>query len=163
MAAEILSGSTNAAYINNTGQNVRIIINHMARLQAISWAGNSVTLPTGVTSTTAYSPNTWVSGVKQNYSCGLTINSSTTLGSYGEYNGGDVFSGVDVDAYYSYSSGSQSDIRKVDAGLSQSNKPIFYGSASRATIPTKIFLAPGQSFSATCGPYNILVIKEDGT
>ncbi len=31
------------------------------------------------------------------------------------------------------------------------------------SIPNKIFLGPGESFSAVCGPYNIVVIKEDGT
>jgi hypothetical protein len=28
--------------------------------------------------------------------------------------------------------------------------------------PLEIFLAPGQTFSAVCGPHNILVLKEDG-
>jgi len=30
-------------------------------------------------------------------------------------------------------------------------------------LPTEIMLAPNQSFSAVCGPYNIVIIKEDGS
>jgi hypothetical protein len=30
-------------------------------------------------------------------------------------------------------------------------------------LPLEIYLAPNQTFSAICGPYNILAIKEDGT
>ena len=29
--------------------------------------------------------------------------------------------------------------------------------------PHQLTLAPGETFSAVCGPYNIIVIKEDGT
>lgn len=29
--------------------------------------------------------------------------------------------------------------------------------------PKEIFLAPGETFSATSGAYNIVIIKEDGT
>lgn len=37
--------------------------------------------------------------------------------------------------------------------------------AQRANIalPTEIMLAPNQGFSAVCGPYNIVVVKEDGS
>lgn len=30
-------------------------------------------------------------------------------------------------------------------------------------FPREIMLSPGDSFSALCGPYNIIALKEDGT
>lgn len=43
MASQVLSGATNASYTNNTGQNVRLIINYMANVTSMSWAGVNVT------------------------------------------------------------------------------------------------------------------------
>ena len=42
---------------------------------------------------------------------------------------------------------------------------VSWGGASTTTqpFPAEIMLAPNQRFSATCGPYNLVVIKEDGT
>lgn len=34
--------------------------------------------------------------------------------------------------------------------------------SSAGPLPKEIILAPNQSFSATCGPYNIVLITEDG-
>jgi len=54
MASQILSGSGNVSYTNNTGQNVRVIINFMRTSAttdfanatiAISWGGVGVTAP----------------------------------------------------------------------------------------------------------------------
>jgi hypothetical protein len=43
MASQVLSGSTNVGYTNNTGGNVRVIINYMSGTNiAVSWAGVSV-------------------------------------------------------------------------------------------------------------------------
>ena len=40
-----------------------------------------------------------------------------------------------------------------------------WGGASTTTqpFPKEIMLAPNQRVSAVCGPYNLVVIKEDGT
>lgn len=43
MASQVLSGASNATYTNNTGQNVRIVINYMATPSSINWAGVSAT------------------------------------------------------------------------------------------------------------------------
>ena len=56
MASQVLSGSSNVSYTNNTGQNVRIVINYMkAAVQtpggittyiiSMSWAGVSISGP----------------------------------------------------------------------------------------------------------------------
>ena len=39
MASQVLSGSGNVSYTNNTGQNVRVIINFYSGVSTISWAG----------------------------------------------------------------------------------------------------------------------------
>ena len=78
MASQVLSGASNPTYSNNTGKNVRIILNFLSNATTVNWAG--------------------VSAV-----------------------------------------------------------------SSSGPLPSEIMLAPNQSFSATCGPYNIVVVKEDGT
>jgi hypothetical protein len=47
MASQVLSGSSGFSYTNNTGQNVRIVINYMRRIlpsseMTMTWAGVSV-------------------------------------------------------------------------------------------------------------------------
>ena len=102
MASQVLSGSSNVSYTNNTGQNVRIVINYMQTTSApyrlsMNWAG--VSLP----AITVSSP----------YAIGRTIGLSA---GYGE----------------------------------------------QRAAPSEIMLAPGQTFSAVCGQYNIVVIPEAG-
>lgn len=80
MSSEVLSGSSNPSYTNNTGQNVRLKLNFLKNPTTVSWAGVT-----------------------------LTVNSATQ------------------------------------------------------PAPKQIILASTQSFSAVCGAYNIIVIKEDGT
>ena len=51
MASQVLSGTGNVSYTNNTGQNVRVIINYCSNPNSsgrivISWAGVSVTAAT---------------------------------------------------------------------------------------------------------------------
>jgi hypothetical protein len=49
---------------------------------------------------------------------------------------------------------------------SANNMVVVDGSTSEVAnvaLPTEIMLAPNQGFSAICGPYNIIVVKEDGS
>jgi hypothetical protein len=78
MASQVLSGSSNPTYTNNTGKNVRVILNFLSNPTAVNWSGVSA-------------------------------------------------------------------------------------SSSSGPLPKEVMLAPNQSFSAICGPYNVVVIKEDGT
>jgi hypothetical protein len=52
MASQVLSGSGNVSYTNNTGQNVRVIINYLAcpSIVNVSWAGVTISseIATGV-------------------------------------------------------------------------------------------------------------------
>ena len=50
MASQVLSGVSSPSYTNNTGQNVRVVINYMAsastgitRIITLNWAGVSIT------------------------------------------------------------------------------------------------------------------------
>ena len=76
MASQVLSGNSNPSYTNNTGQNVRVILNFLSNPTIVSWGG----------ATTTTQP-----------------------------------------------------------------------------FPSEIMLAPNQTFRATSGPFNLVVIKEDGT
>jgi len=48
------------------------------------------------------------------------------------------------------------------SGLSGSASFNAYTNSGAGATPTEIMLAPGQTFSAVCGPYNIVVIPEAG-
>jgi hypothetical protein len=78
MASQVFSGLSNPNYTNNTGKNVRVILNFLSNATAVNWAG---------------------------------VSAVSTAG----------------------------------------------------PLPKEVMLAPNQTFSALCGPYNIAVIKEDGT
>ena len=102
MAAQVLSGSSNPSYTNNTGQNVRVIINYMSSPTAVSWGGVSAT----ATNASAIGRN--VAGI-------------STVGSANNATGTGAFA-----------------------------------------LPTELMLSTSQTFSATCGAYNIVVIPEAG-
>jgi len=119
MASQVLSGSSNVSYTNNTGQNVRIIINYMANPSAMSWtstSGGSVT-PVLPNSVGAIGRNLAFNNGLSGYTGALSANN-----------------GANIEGYES----------------------------TNFALPTEIMLAPGQTFSATCGPHNIVVIPENG-
>lgn len=134
MASQVLSGNSNVSYTNNTGQNVRVVINYMQGTISpdpdagylflyISWAGVSVN-------------TTYVKAIGRNlaYSIGT----------------------LSVGSYYQGS---------VGASLSANNmvvENIPSAEVSNVALPTELMLAPGQTFSATCGVYNVVVIPEAG-
>ncbi len=109
MAAQVLSGSSNPSYTNNTGQNVRVIINYM----------NSPTYPTGGTISISWAGN----GVSSSSSSVRAIGRNIASGSSGTQNA---------------------------------------DTSATVSLPTEIMLAPSQTFSATCGAYNIVIIPEAG-
>jgi hypothetical protein len=114
MASTVLSGSgTNITYTNNTGQNVRVVINYMSSRGGtinMSWAGS-------------------VSIMGQVSAIGRNL---------------------------AFTTGSQTPITANNAS------PITGNVSLKAELPTEIMLAPGQTFSAACGAYNIVIIPEAG-
>ena len=131
MASTVLSGSSNVSYTNNTGQNVRVVINYM-------------------------------SGVVLNPSDGypylyMSFGSSGTISAIVQAIGRNL-------AFSTGISGSSGGLGGLYGAISANNMAASDSPAGREFInvafPTEVMLAAGQSFSATCGPYNIVVIPE---
>jgi hypothetical protein len=123
MASQVLSGNNNVSYTNNTGQNVRIVINYMASSSntiSMSWAGASA----GANYVTAIGRNLA-------FSSGKSYSGGTNQGA-----------GVAIAAN--------------NALVSESNEDYNFA------LPTELMLSAGQTFSASCGAYNIVVIPEAG-
>jgi len=163
MASQILSGSSNPTYTNNTGQNVRVVINHMANLQSMTWAGNTVSVPQ-VNFSAQYLLSTNIfgayAGQQASFNCGVTISSNTNIGNtYIDSGAGQGGTFIDL---FSFGAGSQGDF-KSRYYYNSGGTAGYLNNFIRVTLPTKIFLGPGEQFSAICGPYNIVVIREDGT
>lgn len=173
MASQILSGASNPSYTNNTGQNVRLVINHMSNTTQVSWAGNTLNL-LPVETVHVASPNYTSSIYNRNNrkyyninnnnflpgpSTGYTINSTLKLITSIEDWDGTTYGDDNYD-FRGFSAGSNSDSNINYYSTYPYNPTRDY--TVGFSIPSKIFLAPGQSFSAVCGPYNIVVIKEDG-
>jgi hypothetical protein len=210
MASQVLSGATNASYTNNTGQNVRLIINYMANVTSMTWAGVNVTAE----STTIGKDIQNITGEFRSAELGTKVfdNSNITGGGsstlpplytvwelklgnkkpfwyqwkYLEsvatgptYNATSI-SGSGSNPYYPIASTNFRTFNTTDkppAALStRSINPgdqsetaggnFFYVplTVSRGgNFPVELMLAQNQSFSAVCGAYNAIVIKEDGT
>ena len=168
MASQILSGSQNPSYTNNTGQNVRLVINHMAEVTQINWAGNNITLPTIETRHVASPTDSFNESVRKYYDIdpviqfptptkGYTINSSVKT--INLINESGLLEGLGLENVRNIAAGSNSD----SVIYYVTTDPAFYGTYKREIcIPSKIFLAPTETFSAICRSYNIVVIKEDG-
>ena len=193
MASQVLSGSSNASYTNNTGQNVRVVISYMSNCTSISWAGVTVTGSSSVVSKDtleilgefkaavpdANKPVNFITN------SGGTIrgNKLTSISVIGSYEGtpgpfGNIsFFNVAYDQNATPSvnvrtSYGDFDGTPIEAGnpepptLYLNNTNIFYVPTSirpGGVFPTELILENGQTFSAVCGAYNIVVIKEDGT
>jgi hypothetical protein len=146
MASQVLSGASNASYTNNTGQNVRLIINYMSNVTSMTWAGVSVT----ASSTTIGKdiPVTTISSLSGSVS--IPNSSGTLTGRVNPINSAIL---NNMSGTISLSSGTgSSNIRFTTTTSETSNN-----------FPTELMLASGQSFSSVCGAYNAIVIKEDGT
>ena len=166
MASEVLSGSSNPTYTNNTGQNVRIVINFMSSTTSgeitLNWAGVSVT---------------------QGNIEAIGKNIASASGFYGDFG----FSGfapyswwkkIQQTFYPSASLGTQNLALRypgasttIDADFNRKGWKRFFreGSTTEITVfsfavafPIEIFLRPNQTFSAICGVYNIIAIPEAG-
>jgi hypothetical protein len=136
MASQVLSGSSNVSYTNNTGQNVRVIINFMASTgvdsggtiissMRISWAGNTVAAD-------------YIRAIGRNLAFHTGALTSSTFGT------------VSITA------------NNMSASNLINQSPGTAGETVENALPTELMLAPGQTFSAICGAYNVIVIPEAG-
>lgn len=146
MASQVLSGANNASYTNNTGQNVRLIINYMANVTSMTWAGVVVT-----GSSTNVGKNIPVSYTSSSTSGTVKLDFTNASRNYFAGTGGSAVAaalfqsdGVDV-------------LGTITAGT------LSLTPSTNSNFPVELMLASGQSFSAVCGAYNAIIIKEDGT
>jgi hypothetical protein len=175
MASQVLSGASNPSYRNNTGQNVRVVINFMegtrfepAQFGQSQFFGQVVSRPAvpstitiswaGVSVDSASSEGTIAIGRNLAYS---QLFRDTASGGTQR-----VFTGLQRD--------SRGDVVFTDRGAVEvfqavgvNNSVSLTSIANNASgfvdaLPTELMLAPGQTFSAICGVHNIVVIPELG-
>lgn len=162
MASQVYSGSGNFSYSNNTGQNVRVVINFMAG------AGTGITLNWAGTSFSAR-----LAAIGKNLASSyihLEIPPKTITVAYTKLSpASEIFPVSDYPSGYGICSNNNALPATTESNSSYEtlfrDGPSITGSTIKGggALPTEIMLAPNQSFSATCGAYNIVVIKEDGT
>lgn len=137
MSSQVLSGASNPSYTNNTGQNVRIVINFMRNVTAINWAGVSATASScTIGRNLAYT---------QSVTAGNTVDSTI----------------VTAKSTFVTSINTMNDIVntiKIPSTVVSSGNNM----GGNNSLPTELMLASGQTFSAICSAYNIVVIPEAG-
>lgn len=161
MASQVLSGSSNPTYTNNTGQNVRLLLNYIANCTSMTWAGVTVT-----GSSTVGKDVMTINGEVRSVTApvgstgDITVLSSVTQGQLNTGGFGDPNSiAVSSTVFDTYSGASGKDNNPY-------SENIFYIPLSISPggdFPSELILASGQAFSAVSGAFNIVVIKEDGT
>jgi hypothetical protein len=179
MASQVLSGPSNPSYTNNTGQNVRIVINYMAGTAftpgrtaprdrfgnalgqdvapipstiTISWAGVSV----------GSASNQGSTAIGRNLAYSQLFR-DTQAGGVQTVRGQDLVAGQP--GFVQFDAGPSANItfdtvavtNSISLAAIANNAAGFVGS-----LPTELILAPGETFSAVCGVHNIVVIPEAG-
>ena len=129
MASTVLSGSSNVSYTNNTGQNVRVVVNYMSGAPDASNGYPYIYMSFGSSGT--------ISAIVR--AIGRNLAFSSGIGG----NSGGLYGAISAN------------------NMAASDSPIGH-EFTNVALPTEVMLAAGQSFSATCGPYNIVVIPEAG-
>ena len=160
MASQVLSGTSNPSYTNNTGQNVRLLMNYIANCTSMTWAGVTVTGDSTVG--------------KDVMTINGEVRSFEGSGSAGQP-GPLAVSSTKATGYFTSTATVGSKIQTQAPRLGGST---YLGSDDVATanvhfipltitpggeFPTELVLADGEAFSALSGAFNIVVIKEDGT
>lgn len=167
MASQVLSGATNASYTNNTGQNVRLIINYMTDVTSMTWAGvgvtsNSTTIGKSIPNTIVTASNTEGGGSTS------TTTPQTTGQLVGQVDPTGQIRATSAQVR-ARAGGNQRAGATLTLAPQTTTTSSSFSSTTTVTIteskvlPIEIMLANTQSFSAVCGAYNIIAIKEDGT
>jgi hypothetical protein len=164
MASQVLSGASNATYTNNTGQNVRIVINYMSGTAtgiSLNWAGVSVSAALAAIGRNLASSYIDIVDPPNNPFRDSITNTGTTTQSTSISLAAATYPG------YGVASNNNALARTVTttetytfSGSLQS--PAGTKTTGSGALPTELMLASGQTFSAQCGVYNIVVIPEAG-
>lgn len=162
MPAEVRSGSSNLTYVNNTTQNVRLIINYMTNVTSMTWSsssGGNVTITATATNIGKDIPVSYsISNFQIFLPTGLieltnnvNKNSNTSRGTV-------QFTTIATGPGRSAVPQSATETRVPVAGTGT----LSLTPSANAKFPTELMLASGHSFSAVCGAYNAIAIREDG-
>ena len=145
MASQVLSGTGNVSYTNNTGQNVRVVINYMSSTISRNADKNGPAIVGGLmnigwgSSGSVVASSTNVLAIGRNLAFSAGVYSPT----------GHTVANLAI---------SSNNMVMID----QSSSQYAPSELTNTALPTEIMLASGHIFSATCGSYNIVVIPEAG-
>lgn len=181
MPSQVLSGSSNPSYTNNTGQNVRLIINSLRNTTSITWENITYSPSIEDLPSDTYEVDSglndpggqygWFTrtGPSGSYSYGTEIREleirfegKTILNTQSQT----VISNITINRFilingYKYYPGSY---KGSSYGWSDDYCNSFdLKRAKEQPIIKEIALSNNRSFSASSGEYNIVVIKENGT
>ena len=151
MASQVLSGANNASYTNNTGQNVRLIINYMSNVTSMTWAGVNVTA-----SATTIGKNVPISYSATNF----TMSIPTGTLAAGNISASNDASRINLRGTVSYITGQRTNTGADIPALASGTLNL---TPSTNKFPTELMLANGEKFDSVCGAFNAIIIKEDGT
>lgn len=164
MASQVLNGNSNPSYTNNTGQNVRVVINYM-----YSDNGDQITINWGSASVT----ESGIEAIGKNIAC--------ASGWYGDYflvpwsywgwwwrrsyqnsNPRTALSTQNVAVKLPEREIDIPSWRRGWWWWPREDRREYSGFSISIALPLEIFLKPNERFSAVCGAYNIVVIPEAG-
>ena len=154
MAATVLSGTGNVTYTNNTGQNVRVVINYLRYAATQLNVNNQTQIPGSITmSWTATTAGT------------VSVTSSTFVTNYAYSSIGRNLALTNFTSGGNLSNSSNGAYTFLPTGSTPSQHTDF-------GMPTEIMLAAGQTFTITAQTsglttstiyaYNIVIIPEAG-
>jgi len=177
MPSEVISGSSNPTYNNTTGQNVRLIINFLKSATRVSWglAASPVSILEGLINA-SYNALRTIDPYSASYGW-YTRTGAVTSNPFSNIrelvirnNNVTVYSGdgsgVIVNGQYAVVNGikyTPGTYKGSDYGWSGDYSNTFNITLSEISPMKELMLGPGETFSSTCGEYNIVVIKENGS
>ncbi len=181
MASQVLSGASNPSYTNNTGQNVRIVINYMAgttftpaqfgtRPFGSFGGGQQFLISNAVPSTITIN---WA-GVSVGTSSdqgNVTIGRNLAYSQLFRDTAAGGTQQVQIGSLRPGQPGFNDSLTDQGRAIFQAvgvNNSVALATASNnasgfvSSLPTELILAPGETFSAVCGVHNIVAIPENG-
>ena len=160
MASQVLSGASNPSYTNNTGQNVRLLMNYIANCTSMTWAGVTVTGDSTVgkdVMTINGEIRSFEAAAASGATQELTVSSTKATGIY--QSTATVGTRIQTQAprlsaaqYLGSDDVATANVHFIPLTITPGGE-----------FPTELVLADGEAFSALSGAFNIVVIKEDGT
>ena len=140
MASQVFSGVSNPTYTNNTGGNVRVVINYMAA-------------PRGAGNTLGQISITWFRDSDGRFA--RAAGNVVAIGRNLAFTGGTTAGGG--------TGAGGNNPESISVSMIANNAcPSSGNETGEVALPTEIMLATGQTFSADCGAYNVVIIPEAG-